>query len=65
MNELYAARSLLRETEPMNWLRDHDADRYIYLETIVGRSYFDEREAFGGGLSKQGRRDMIAKGFIK
>lgn len=60
LRETRAANWLIHKTEPMQKLKSGSPDRYLHLQNLLGRSFFDYKEAYKDGSTKERRRNVIA-----
>lgn len=65
LRETRAANWLIHKTEPMQRLKSTSPDRYLHLQNILGRSFFDYKEAYRDGINKERRRNNIASALKK
>lgn len=60
MRELGAARSLLRQTDIMQRCRELEADRYVHMENLLAKPFFDPKEAYSGS-TRDKQRGLVAQ----
>lgn len=66
--ELHETRTvnwLMTKTEPMAKLKSEYPERYLHLQNLLSRPFFDHREAYRNGESKERRRDALAQELKK
>lgn len=61
LRELDTARQVLRTAPAMIALQERDGTRHQKLEALAGRPYFDPRDAYTEGQTKERRRNFLAE----
>lgn len=64
LREMEVARSILRETPAMELMKQTNPSRYMKLETLMGKTFFDVRDAYPDGSTKEKRRAQIAQTLV-
>eukprot|EP00823_Brevimastigomonas_motovehiculus_P005745 TRINITY_DN428_c1_g1_i1.p1 TRINITY_DN428_c1_g1~~TRINITY_DN428_c1_g1_i1.p1 ORF type:complete len:566 (-),score=146.41 TRINITY_DN428_c1_g1_i1:243-1940(-) len=65
LRELDTARAILRTTPAMAILKKESPDRYLRLEHILQKTFFDYNEAYPQQTNKERRRQQIASALKK
>lgn len=60
LRELDTARQLLRSAAPLAALRKQSEKRFARLESLASRPYFEPKEAYQDGSSREHRRAHLA-----
>mmetsp|Transcript_20695 Transcript_20695/g.36281 ORF Transcript_20695/g.36281 Transcript_20695/m.36281 type:complete len:526 (-) Transcript_20695:30-1607(-) len=64
LREVETAHHLLKETAPMNALKQENPERYLRVEALVKKHHFDAAEAYEG-MSKEKIRSNLAQSISK
>lgn len=59
--ECNAARQVMRSAEPLASLQTDEPERYKHLELLISKPYYDPREAYAEGSSRESRRAALAE----
>lgn len=65
LRETRAANWLIHKTEPMIKLRSSAPERYLHLQNLLAKPFFDHKEAYRDGSCKERRRGIIADSLAK
>mmetsp|Transcript_49904 Transcript_49904/g.165237 ORF Transcript_49904/g.165237 Transcript_49904/m.165237 type:complete len:519 (+) Transcript_49904:22-1578(+) len=63
LREPDTARQMLRGAAPLLAMKAHEPKRHARLEALAARPYFEARDAYDGGVTRESRRSSIAEGL--
>jgi WD40 repeat-containing protein SMU1 len=60
LRDIDTARTIMKDTPPMQYLKEHHQDRFLRLQHVLNRPYWDATFAYPDGTTKDQRRADIA-----
>eukprot|EP01086_Lenisia_limosa_P006794 TRINITY_DN25920_c0_g1_i1.p1 TRINITY_DN25920_c0_g1~~TRINITY_DN25920_c0_g1_i1.p1 ORF type:complete len:517 (+),score=124.55 TRINITY_DN25920_c0_g1_i1:90-1640(+) len=61
IRETDVCRALMKESSIFAEMKKTEPERFTHLELLINKPYFDTRDAYPDGMTKEGRRNIIAE----